>query len=25
VWHWHEGGKAMDGMIQRIVASVTGS
>lgn len=25
VWHWHESGKAMDGMIQRIVASVTGS
>jgi|SRR5579872_3504044 len=25
VWHWHEPGKAVDGMIQRIVASVTGS
>jgi CubicO group peptidase (beta-lactamase class C family) len=25
VWHWHEGGKAVDGMIQRIVGSVTGS
>ena len=24
VWHWHEPGKAVDGMIQRIVASVTG-
>jgi CubicO group peptidase (beta-lactamase class C family) len=22
VWHWHEAGKAVDGMIQRIVASV---
>jgi CubicO group peptidase (beta-lactamase class C family) len=25
VWHWHETGKAVDGMIQRIVASVTGA
>ncbi len=25
VWHWHESGKAVDGMIQRIVASVTGN
>lgn len=25
VWHWHDSGKAVDGMIQRIVASVTGS
>jgi CubicO group peptidase (beta-lactamase class C family) len=25
VWRWHESGNAMDGMIQRIVASVTGS
>ncbi|HLH39146.1 MAG TPA: serine hydrolase [Bryobacteraceae bacterium] len=25
VWHWHEPGKAVDGMIQRIVASVSGS
>jgi CubicO group peptidase (beta-lactamase class C family) len=24
VWHWHEPGAAVDGMIQRIVASVTG-
>ena len=24
VWHWSESGKAVDGMIQRIVASVTG-
>jgi len=24
VWHWHDSGKAMDGMIQRIVASVKG-
>jgi CubicO group peptidase (beta-lactamase class C family) len=24
VWHWHEPGRAVDGMIQRIVASVTG-
>jgi CubicO group peptidase (beta-lactamase class C family) len=24
VWHWHEPGKAVDGMIQRILASVTG-
>jgi CubicO group peptidase (beta-lactamase class C family) len=24
-WHWHEPGKAVDGMIQRIVASVTGN
>jgi CubicO group peptidase (beta-lactamase class C family) len=23
VWHWHQGGGAVDGMIQRIVASVT--
>jgi CubicO group peptidase (beta-lactamase class C family) len=22
VWHWHESGKAMDGMVERIVASV---
>jgi CubicO group peptidase (beta-lactamase class C family) len=22
VWHWHENGKALDGMIQRVVASV---
>ena len=25
VWHWHDNGKAVDGMIQRIVAAVTGS
>ena len=25
VWHWHDNGKAVDGMIQRIVASVTGA
>ena len=25
VWHWHEPGKAVDGMIERIVASVTGA
>ena len=25
VWHWHQPGMAVDGMIQRIVASVTGS
>ena len=25
VWHWHEGGKAVDGMVQRIVAAVAGS
>jgi hypothetical protein len=25
VWHWYESGKAVDGMIQKIVASVTGS
>jgi CubicO group peptidase (beta-lactamase class C family) len=25
VWHWHEPGSAVDGMIQRIVASVTGN
>jgi CubicO group peptidase (beta-lactamase class C family) len=25
VWHWHEPGNAVDGMIQRIVASVTRS
>ena len=25
VWHWHETGKAVDGMIERIVASVTGA
>jgi CubicO group peptidase (beta-lactamase class C family) len=25
VWHWHEPGKAVDGMIQRIVASITGT
>ena len=25
VWHWHEPGKAVDGMIQRIVASVNGA
>jgi CubicO group peptidase (beta-lactamase class C family) len=25
VWHWHEAGNAVDGMIQRIVASITGS
>ena len=24
VWHWCESGKAVDGMIRRIVASVTG-
>ena len=24
VWHWHEPGKAVDGMIQRIMAAVTG-
>jgi len=24
VWHWHDSGNAVDGMIQRIVASVTG-
>jgi CubicO group peptidase (beta-lactamase class C family) len=24
VWHWHESGGAVDGMIQRILASVTG-
>jgi CubicO group peptidase (beta-lactamase class C family) len=25
VWHWHANGNAVDGMIQRIVASVTGA
>jgi CubicO group peptidase (beta-lactamase class C family) len=25
VWHWHENGKALDGMLGRIVASVTGA
>ena len=25
VWHWHEPGKAVDGMIQRILASVPGT
>lgn len=25
VWHWHQGGPAMDGMVQRIVASVSGT
>lgn len=25
VWHWNESGKAVDGMIQRIIASVTGA
>ena len=25
VWHWHEGGKALDGMMQRIVAAVASS
>ena len=25
VWHWHEPGKAVDGMIQRILASVSGA
>jgi CubicO group peptidase (beta-lactamase class C family) len=25
VWHWHEPGKPLDGMIQRIVASVNGA
>ena len=25
VWHWHDSGQAVDGMIQRIVASVTGA
>ncbi len=25
VWHWHASGKAVDGMIERIVASVTGA
>ncbi|HUS07401.1 MAG TPA: serine hydrolase [Bryobacteraceae bacterium] len=25
VWHWHEPGKAVDGMIQRIVAAVSGA
>ena len=25
VWHWHDNGKAVDGMIQRIVAAVTGA
>ena len=24
VWHWHKGGKAMDGMVQRITAAVVG-
>jgi len=24
VWHWHQGGKAMDGMVQRITAAVVG-
>ena len=25
VWHWHDNGKAVDGMIQRIVAAVAGA
>ena len=25
VWHWHETGKAVDGMIEKIVASLTGA
>ena len=24
VWHWHKGGKAMDGMVQRLTAAVVG-
>jgi CubicO group peptidase (beta-lactamase class C family) len=24
VWHWHQGGKAMDGMVQKITAAVVG-
>jgi CubicO group peptidase (beta-lactamase class C family) len=24
VWHWHKGGGAMDGMVQRITAAVVG-
>jgi CubicO group peptidase (beta-lactamase class C family) len=25
VWHWHDNGKAVDGMIQRLMASITGN